>query len=114
MQLSLITSCAPGTELGALEHAHAYRITFPQKVNILPSRLALAATAREHSKEIIELTKALLRIPSAYPTGNTHAVSAAIVDMFEGVEVEAGSICACVLRTPDTIAVVTFPLLFAV
>jgi len=57
-------------------------------VSAASSRTRLATAAREYSGDIIDLTKALVRIPSAYPPGDTHAVAAAIVQMFEGVDAE--------------------------
>lgn len=61
---------------------------FAPDVGTASLRAALAATARQHSAEIVDLTKTLVRIPSAYPPGDTHAVAAAIAHMFEGVEVD--------------------------
>ncbi|MGI4860149.1 MAG: M20/M25/M40 family metallo-hydrolase [Janthinobacterium lividum] len=50
------------------------------------TRRALALEAARSSRDVVDLTRALVRIPSAYPPGDTHAVAAAIAAMFEGVD----------------------------
>lgn len=47
-------------------------------------RAALAVATARSSHEIVDLARALVAIPSAYPPGDTHALADAIAAMFDG------------------------------
>jgi len=63
-------------------------VLVPSEAETARLRSSLADSAARSSHQIVDLARALVAAPSAYPPGNTHAVADMIEAMFEGTGAE--------------------------